>query len=382
MILLSTAVFAENFEQFLQKAIDQSPYLKAIAFGVDQAKEEGTLLTRYKNPSLALEYSRFEPELGDEDNGYRVNVSQPIRLWDVGNDKERLAIATVESANADFAQKRARFIRDISLFYTQYTQQKMLVNLGNEELRIAKKIYEISKARYDVGTISRGVMLQSKVAYEMIQIRNENLSLNAMQSYYDLLKQAGINEEIELDTTHEFEITLVEDNTLNPDILSLYSDQDKAVSQVALNSNKIEWMRLFAEYENEPEQDIARIGVSLPLAFFNTKSQEKQIARLQADKSNLLIQNTNAQLDIENSRLQKQKQRLTRLENQNAKVLETEIELLKMFEEGYKIANINLLELQDIKNKVIETKERLINIKTALNQNAIHTNYLKGSYNE
>jgi cobalt-zinc-cadmium efflux system outer membrane protein len=225
-------------------------------------------------------------------------------------------------------------------------------------------------------------MLQSKVAYEMIQIRNENLSLNAMQSYYDLLKQAGINEEIELDTEHEFEITLVEGNTLNPDVLSLYSEQDKALSQAAVNSNKVEWMRLFTEYENEPEQDIARIGVSLPLAFFNTKSQEKQIARLQADKADLLIKNTNAQLDIENSRLQKQKQRLTRLKGQNTKVLETEIELLEMFEEGYKIANINLLELQDIKNKVIETKERLINIKTALNQNAIHTNYLKGSYNE
>jgi len=382
MLLVATAAFAENFEQFLDKAIKQSPYLKAVAFGVDQAKEEGGVLTRYKNPSLALEYSRFEPELGDEDNGYRVNVSQPIRLWGVGNDKERLAKATVESANANYAQKKASFTRDISLFYTQYSQQKMLVNLGNEELRIAKKIYEISKARYDVGTISRGVMLQSKVAYEMIQIRNENLSLIAMQSYYDLLKQAGINEEIEVDTEHEFEITLVEGNMLNPDVLSLYSEQDKAVSQAAVNSNKVEWIRLFAEYENEPEQDIARIGVSLPLAFFNTKSQEKQIAHLQADKADLLIQNTNAQLDIENSRLQKQKQRLSRLQNQNAKVLETEIELLKMFEEGYKIANINLLELQDIKNKVIETKERLINIKTALNQNAIHTNYLKGSYNE
>ena len=57
-------------------------------------------------------------------------------------------------------------------------------------------------------------------------------------------------------------------------------------------------------------------------------------------------------------------------------------ELLKMFEEGYKIANINLLELQDIKNKVIETKERLIQIKTALNQNAIITNYMQGNYNE
>lgn len=382
MILLTTAAFAEDFEQFLDKAIKQSPYLKAVAFGIDQAKEEGALLTRYENPSLALEYSRFEPNTGDSDNGFRANYTQPIRLWGIGDDKERLSEATLQSANANLEQKRARFIRDISLFYTRYSQQKMLVSLGDEELRIAKKIYDISKARYEVGTISRGVMLQSQVAYEMIQIQNESLSLTAMQSYYDLLKQAGIKQEIELDTEHDFVIKVTADRSHNPDILSLYSEQEKAVSQAAVNSNKIEWMNLFAEYESEPEQDIARAGVKLPLAFFNTKSQEKQIARLEADKVDLLIQNKNTQLDLESHRLQKQKQKLMRLKEQNTEVLKTEIELLKMFEEGYKIANINLLELQDIKNKVIETKERLIQIKTALNQNAITTNYMQGSYNE
>ena len=53
-----------------------------------------------------------------------------------------------------------------------------------------------------------------------------------------------------------------------------------------------------------------------------------------------------------------------------------------MYKDGYKIANINLLQLQDIKNKVIETKRVLIKIQTAFNQNAIYTNYSKGSYNE
>jgi cobalt-zinc-cadmium efflux system outer membrane protein len=380
--LFCASLYAESFDTFLQRAIENSPYLKSSALGIEQAKEEGSSLTRYKNPSLELEYSRFEPDVGDSDSGYRVNYAQPIRLWGVGNDKERLSEATVQNAKADYAQKKAEFIRDISLFYTRYAQQKMLVDLGNEELRIAEKIYEISKARYEAGTISRGVMLQSQVAYEMIQIRTENLSLTAIQNYYDLLKRAGVNQEIELDTEHEFVSKVIADNTQNPDILSIQRKQDKAVSQAAVNSNKVEWMSLYAEYESEPEQDITRFGVNLPLAFFNTKSQEMQIARLEADKADLLIQNKNVQLDIENSRLQKQKQTLTRLKDQNRKVLKTEIELLKMFEEGYKIANINLLELQDIKNKVIETKERLIQIKTALNQNAIITNYMQGNYNE
>lgn len=382
MILLSAVSFAEDFEQFLDKAVKSSPYLKAVAFGVNQAQEEGDLLTRYENPTLELEYSRFTPNAGDGDNGFRVSYAQPIRLWGVGDDKDRLSQASVQSAHANLAQKRAKFIRDISFFYTRYAQQKMLVSLGEEELSIAKKIYEISKARYEVGTISRGVMLQSQVAYEMIQIQNDNLRLSAMQSYYDLLKQAGIEQEIELDAEHDFLIQASSDTSYNPDILTLHSAQEKARSQAAVNSNKVEWMSLALEYEKEPNQNIARFATAFPLAFFNSKTQEKRIAQLDADKTDLFIENKNAQLDIDRSRLQKQRETLVRLKNQNTKVLKTEVELLKMFKDGYKIANTNLLELQDIKNKVIETKERLIEIKTALNQNAIMTNYMQGSYNE
>lgn len=381
-ILLTTAAFAEDFERFLDRAIEQSPYLRAAASGVEQAKEEGSALTRYANPSLELEYSRFTPDTGSKDNGYRVNYTQPVRLWGVGNDKEHLSQTMVQSAHADFARQKAQFVRDISLMYTQYAQQKMLVELGGEALQIAKKIYAISQARYKAGTISRGVMLQSKVAYEMARIENENVRLTAMQRYYALLKQAGITQEIALDTQHDFTSEVSADRSHNPDILSLYGQQEKALSQAAVNSNKVEWASLFAEYEKEPEQAIARVGVNLPLAFFNTKSQEKRIAQLEADKADLLIENKNVQLDIESHRLQKQRQALVHLRARSTKLLETELELLKMFEEGYEIAKVNLLELQDIKNKVIETKERLIRIKTALNQNAIMTDYIQGSYNE
>jgi cobalt-zinc-cadmium efflux system outer membrane protein len=53
-----------------------------------------------------------------------------------------------------------------------------------------------------------------------------------------------------------------------------------------------------------------------------------------------------------------------------------------MFEDAYKIANVNLLELQNIKNRVIQTKEALIKIQTAIDQNTITTNYIAGAYNE
>lgn len=118
------------------------------------------------------------------------------------------------------------------------------------------------------------------------------------------------------------------------------------------------------------------------MALFNTKSQEKQIAKLEADKAELLIKNEDAKVKIEIIRLQKQRDLLGVLKSKNEQTLKTQIKLLAMFEEAYKIANINLLELQNIKNSVIKTKESLVKIDTALNQNTITTNYISGAYNE
>jgi len=55
---------------------------------------------------------------------------------------------------------------------------------------------------------------------------------------------------------------------------------------------------------------------------------------------------------------------------------------MRMYEDGYKIANVNLLALQDAKKRLVDTKERLIKVKIELDRNAIIQNYLQGHYND
>ena len=141
-------------------------------------------------------------------------------------------------------------------------------------------------------------------------------------------------------------------------------------------------MSLVGEYEKEPDQDIFRFGASIPLAFFNTKRQEKRIATLEASRSEMLTQNAQIQLTIELKRLDYESEALHNLQIIDEDILESEKELLSMYEDGYKIANVNLLALQDAKRRLIETKERLIRIKIELDRNAIIYNYLQGTYND
>ncbi len=379
IVLISSSLFSQSFDEFLNNAIQNSPYLKSSNLGISQAKERGSILQRYENPSLELEYSQLTDA---NSNGYKVGFTQAIRLWKVGSDKENLSDAIARRASSLHSLNRAEFIRDISLLFTLYGEQKKSHLLRNEELSIAKHIYEISSQRNIAGTISKGLMLQAQVDYEMVEIKIESLNLDIQNSYFKLLKFAGYSQEIDIDFKHEFILKTSSTSEKNPELLLFDSQKREAIATSELNSNKVKWIGISAEYENESEEDIFRVGASIPLTLFNTSSQETKIAKLQADKAEFLIQGKNAKLHIEKIRLQKQKMLLLRLKSKNEKTLKTQIKLLKMFEDAYKIANVNLLELQNIKSRVIQTKENLIKISTALSQNTIITNYVTGAYNE
>ncbi|WP_321779486.1 TolC family protein [Sulfurimonas sp.] len=381
IILLNLSLFGQNFDAFLKEAIKNSTYLKSSDLSISQAKQQGDILTRYENPSLELEYSNFSPQGGDADSGYRLSYTQPLRLWGVGNDKIKLSDAIIKSANMQKTLNLAEFTRTTSLLYSIYAHDKKYLLLSNEQLNIAKRIYEISKERYKAGTISRGELLQSSIDYKMIEIKIQEAKLKANESYFSLLEYTKSTKEVEIDFTHSFSKIQMK-NINNPELLYLKKQKNKSLANAKVNSNKLEFINIVGEYEKEPEQNIFRLGASIPLVIFNTKSQEKRIAKLQSDKFDLQAQNKSQRLKIELSKLTKKENLLLLLKTQNQNTLKLQLEVLKMFEQGYKIANVNLLELQYIQNKLIKTKENLINIESSLNENAIWHNYITGVYND
>jgi len=381
-LLITISSYAQSFEGFLQKALINTPLLKASTLQIEQAQSEGELQLRYKNPNVTLESSSFESSLGTTDSGHRFSITQPLRLWGISSDKKRYAKALLKSAKAKNSRTKAQFIRDISLDYLGYVKSKKFLALGEEEIKLAKKIYDISTERYKVGTISKGKVLQAKVDYDVAQSSYNNLSLIEYEKYSFLLKSAGISQEIALDCEHQFKLKMEKLEALSPDQMLLESQSEEAQALAEVNEHSIEWVKLFGEYEREPEQNIMRVGLSFPIALFNTKSQERRIAKLESQKNKLLTDVKKVQDSIEQRRLIQESQRLAQLKKHSLEILKTEQELLLMYQEGYKIANIDLLELQTIKNRVIESKERLITIQTRLQSNIINQNYLLGNYNE
>jgi cobalt-zinc-cadmium efflux system outer membrane protein len=382
---LCAVLSAQSFDAFLQEALQNSPYLKANALEIERADEQASLTQRYKNPTLSLEASQFAPDVGKSESGYRAALSQPIRLWGVGDDREELATALKEQAKSLTTLKRAEFIKIFSLLYNDYMTQSALFRLAQEEFRISKKIAAVTQERYEAGTIAKVKYLRTKVDLAGSKNLLDEKKVMRIESYYKLLAFCGLQESKDLDDKHSFKLSkraLTEVQNSSAELNYLQQQQKSANAKAQLSANKIEWMNLYAEYEKEPEQGIARIGINVPLAIFNTKKEEKRIAVLQAKQSEFLLQNKKTALYFTLERLRKQLHILENVINSTKELYNAQKELLKMYEEGYKIASINLLELQNIKNRMIGTKEKEIRLQSQRNKNIVIYNYEVGEYNE
>lgn len=375
LFLCFGSVWAESFDLFLGRAIEQSSYLSGSVLSIDQARLEGNTLSRYENPTLEMEASRFTSE-----NGYRLGINQPLRLWGAGEEKEHISRSMAANAKANVALERSRFIKELSLLYVDYAQNKKVLTLAEEELKIAQSINDISKERYTNGTLSKALMLQADVAYADTLSQRFEQQKEAIKSYDALREFAGISDEIELDLSYRFRC--IHEEKSSPDLALLSAENELKASQSKLETRLIESIGVFGEYEKEADQNIYRAGVSIPLPVFNTKHEEKVLHEIQIRQNALYLKVHNDRLGLRKKSLIKEIAALETLLEYRQENLKNAQELLSMYRDAYAIANVNLLELYEIQNRTLAVHKEVISLQSQINRSTIEFNYLQGSYNE
>ena len=376
---------AEDFKYLLDKALKSNSNIKSSEMEVELAKEKGSILTRYDNPIVDVNYSNYRlKETKNKENGQGISLTQKIVPWNVANDKERLSEATIKNEVDKYNLDKQEFIKELSIRYTIYAKSKSFLEVMKESHKIAIKVYEISNERYKVGAISKAELLQSEIELMEIKKKKDELNLELMSNYYDLIKFAGIEEtqNLDLDSNYKFKITNNTSLEKNPFINAEESKKEMLLAESKLNSNIIDSFDLTYSYSEEPDQVVNQIGISLPLPIFNTKSEESKIAKLTAMKMNLSVNREKHLASIEYEKLIKERVLLDNLKIENEKVLKLQINSLEMLMEKLKISQVSILDIHNSKAKVIQTMTDIVSIETALNQNAISINYMTGEYND
>jgi len=173
-----------------------------------------------------------------------------------------------------------------------------------------------------------------------------------------------------------------ESDTTHP--LLRVTERQEAIARASMRvaSHNIERVELFSEIEAEPDQDVFRVGVSIPLPIFNTKSQERQLAKLELQNQSLTLSSQKRAIAVELPQLKNEIRIQEALRTKDETLLMEQQALLAMYQEGYAIAKVNLLKLNNLKKALLSTQERIVETSSLIEKNNIKINYLQGVHYE
>jgi len=383
-LTFSLTLFGMSYEQFKRHTLKNSRILKSQTLTVQSTTQENNILLRTANPVLSLEASRFNEKVGDNSFGYAVTASQTIRTGSYMDGLQSKAKASSLLSQAFVTQGRAGYLKILEELYTQYVYQNKMFALLQQEYTLSNKVTNMVKERYQSGSENKVAYLQART--ETLTLKTQMYTTKQQQStlYYQLLAVAGFSAKVSLEKRFIYSVSSKTKNAskLSPQQQVLKAKEKVFQSDYSMNKSALQNYNLYTQIEKEPDQSILRFGLNIPLAIHNDRSEERMLAKLKMQQTQLDAE----QLNI-NIRSQKQmiKAAIRELSNQYdaLRTLQKEQqELTTLLQEGYKIAKGSLFQLMTAKNKLIQTRKALLQTHKMINDQKIALRFLQGDYND
>jgi cobalt-zinc-cadmium efflux system outer membrane protein len=381
-LFLLANLHAISYGELLEKALKNNASLQINKSQEQRANLEGQIETRRQNPNIEFEVADFSSKrlLRENAFGTRVGISQSLLLPSVKEDKKTLAQSRVEVEKQSFELEKSEFIYRFNMHYLAFREAVEKEQLQQEALEISKKIRFVVEGRFNAGSIAKSEVLQARIEEHTVLNQGKQLSLESLRKNNALLRFANVQENTTVSSYHNFNEKTT--TSLHPFLSLTEKKEEVARAELAVASHTMQSIELFSEIEAEPDQDIFRVGISIPLPIFNKNSQEKQLAKIEINNQKLALASAKRALDLELAQLQNEITEQEALKVNYESLAEEENRLLRMYQQGYRLAKVNLLKLSNIKKELLRTKENLLATRFSIEKNIIKINYLKGAYNE
>ncbi len=275
-------------------------------------------------------------------------------------------------------------MKTLEELYTEYVYQSKFLSLLKQEYKLSNRVTAMVQERYKNGSENKVSYLQAKTETLTLKTQMYTTKQQMNAFYYQLLATAGLSKKISLEKKFIYSVSSKTKNgsKLTPKQKILLAKEKILAGQMRMNESSIDSYELSAEMEEEPEQSIFRLGISIPLPLQHNKEEEKALARLKMQQLEL----DNAQLSVDlNAQKQMLRSSIRELSQQynSLKILKAELQTLNdLLEEGYKIAKKSIFEMMNQKNKLIQTQKSLLQTHKMINNQKIELRFLQGQYND
>jgi len=380
----SLTLFGMSYAKFKEHTLKNSKVLQSQKLSLHVTQQENNILLRTANPTLTLEASRFDEDIGNNSFGYSVSASQTIRTGSYMNGIQNKTDASTLFKKAFVREGKAGYIKALEGLYTSYVYQNKLLNLLQQEYKLSNKVTHMVKERFTNGSDNKVSYLQAKTETLTLKTQMYTTKQQVSTLYYELLTTAGLRKKVSLEKQFIYSVSSKTKQTskLSPGQQVLQAKEKLYESDLNMNQSALQRYDMYAGIEKEPDQSILRLGINIPLSVHNDRSEERMLAKLQGQQARLNTEQLSLAVHSQKQMLKASINELS-MQYYSLKELQKEQQSLStLLQEGYQIAQGSLFQLMTAKNKLIQTKKALLQAQKIINDQKIALRFLQGDYND
>jgi cobalt-zinc-cadmium efflux system outer membrane protein len=263
--------------------------------GREEAARAGIVTARqFPNPSVDVNAGPQRPR---NDSGtlsgtaWGVGVAQPIEYPTVRDSRRRTAEANLGSVEAGTSAFRAQLLAQVRANFYEVLQRQEQLGIAEEDLKLLGEIRDRVGLRAQLGESPRLDLVRTETEVLNSQRTRDTAAVRVSQAKLALGNLIGIppDEDYEVrgsigsgsvpPTLQELRARVTRDN---PQIQQALAEQERARNRLQLERDlRVPAPTLQAGYVQEPDKEVTRFGVSIPIPLFNQR--QGQIAEALAE---------------------------------------------------------------------------------------------------
>jgi len=185
--------YGETFQQVLEMALKESPYIKSLENTEKIAAGELKEAKLIPNPELNITFGRLYSQT---DSGVVLtdfSLSQQLMLWGTRKYAIEKARFFKEYMDAYVEKLKQEFTGELYIKFFMALYRLKSMEIAEKNLQISKKTFEFIKESYSLGEESRINFLRAKREYEKAKMEYQKASLEYEKALKELSATAGFD---------------------------------------------------------------------------------------------------------------------------------------------------------------------------------------------
>ncbi len=373
-ILFSFSLFAQDLKTFEKEALARAFDLKIEALRQQMQTIETTLPLYDRQMELELFGAQYK------ESTYRSGGSVGIKIPILLNTKELRAIASTQRDRGKLLVRyaKAKYLRDLELLFTDYVYATNKVQVASQNAALAKKIERAVYKLFSMRAATKKDLLRAQslvldATKEALQARRER---EQARMALERFAQTKVN------TKATFLYANFDENkgiaSLPLRIQALAARQ--AMYQRKNAAKKIRRIDFVLEYEKEPDQDIYRVGVAIPLVDSGMVRQQERLALMKERAVKLQMQKSRYELAMRLQALKQEAKLLQKELMETRKLVAKEQEALDVSLRAFGLRAASMTQIVQARRSLLQAEQALLKTQYEFQKRIIQIRFFQGAY--